>query len=87
MQVSAKVHRCSMTAVGTGRATQAALADLAAVDCKTGASSCYSSELLKLLSFVPVLLSDQDLSDSTLLALVLHSPQYSAWLCESLSCL
>ena len=58
--------------------------------------SCYSlhDRCAKLLltdlpfnMFVPVFLSDQDLSDSTLLALLLHSVQYSVWLCESLSCL
>jgi hypothetical protein len=32
----------AMTAMGTGHGTQAAVADLAAVDCKTGVPSCYS---------------------------------------------
>ncbi|KAL0021574.1 hypothetical protein WJX77_010546 [Trebouxia sp. C0004] len=36
LQVSAKVHRFSMTAMGTGHDTQAAVADLAALDCRTG---------------------------------------------------
>jgi hypothetical protein len=47
LQISAKVHRFCVTAMGTGHVSQAAVADLAAVDCKTGVpSSCSLDHLI-----------------------------------------
>ena len=66
MQVSAKVHRCSMTAVKTGHGSQAAVADLAAIDCKRQVRQVAIHKFTYHI-LVPVLLSNQDLPYSTCL--------------------